>query len=74
MRKSGLLIVIPLLPIVPFYIAYALAKEAINPEIDTLKLVVSIRILSIRTRLYRARLSGLTDAQQLEKWHTATTK
>lgn len=74
MRKSDLLIVIPLIPIVPFYIAYALAKEAINPEIETLKLVVSIRILSTRTRLYRARLSGLADAQQLEKWHASTTK
>ena len=74
MRKSELLIVIPLIPIVPFYIAYALAKQAINPEIDTLKLVASIRILSTRTRLYRARLSGLADAQQLEKWHTSTAK
>jgi len=74
MRKSELLIVIPLIPIVPFYIAYALAKQAINPEIDTLKLVVSIRLLSTRTRLYRARLSGLTDAEQLEKWHASTTK
>jgi len=74
MRKSGLFIVIPLIPVLPFYIAYALAKQAINPEIDTLKLVVSIRILSTRTRLYRARLSGLADSQQLEKWHASTTK
>lgn len=74
MRKSELLIVIPLIPIVPFYIAYALAKQAINPEIDTLKLIVSIRLLSTRTRLYRARLSGLADTQQLEKWHASTTK
>jgi len=74
MRKSELLIIIPLIPIVPFYVAYALAKHAINPEIETLRLVVSIRILSTRTRLYRARLSGLADAQQLEKWHASTTK